>query len=73
MLFKSNKELKGIESFNPKACQIEGKKSQKFDKDEVPMGCCEGCWSGCIGGPHRQKSVWQNGDRQQQNLEKRQE
>ena len=51
MLFKSNKELKGIESFNPKACQIEGKKSQKFDKDEVPMGCCEGCWSGCIGGP----------------------
>ena len=47
------KQLKGIESFNPKACQIEGKKSQKFDKDEVPMGCCEGCWSGCIGGPHR--------------------
>lgn len=53
MLFKSNKELKGIESFAPNACQIESKKAQKFDKDEVPMGCCEGCWSGCIGGPHR--------------------
>lgn len=53
MLFKSNKELKGVESFNPKACQIEVKKSQQFDKDEVPMGCCEGCWSGCIGGPHK--------------------
>ena len=30
---------------------IENNESPKFDKDEVPMGCCEGCWSGCIGGP----------------------
>ena len=51
MLFKSSKELKGIEGFDPKTCQIESKESPKFDTDEVPMGCCEGCWTGCIGGP----------------------
>lgn len=51
MLFKTKKELKGVESFSSSMCKIENKDSQKFDKDEVPMGCCEGCWSGCIGGP----------------------
>lgn len=51
MLFKTNKELKGIENFTPSMCKNGNIASQKFDKDEVPMGCCEGCWSGCIGGP----------------------
>lgn len=53
MLFKIGNELKGVKNFTPSSCKIENKESRKFDKDEVPMGCCEGCWSGCIGGPHR--------------------
>lgn len=53
MLFKTNKELKGVENFTPSKCKIGTKDSQKFDKDEVPMGCSEGCWSSCIGFPNR--------------------
>lgn len=51
MLF--NKKFKGIESFDPAKCEEERQKHPSFQKGEVPMGCCEGCWSGCIGGPQR--------------------
>ena len=41
MLFDKKKRVKGIESFNPELCEV--------DKDEIAMGCSQGCWSGCIG------------------------
>lgn len=49
MLFKTKKQLKGIESFNPQKCKLENKKSVEFNNDNVAMGCSEGCWSSCIG------------------------
>lgn len=49
MLFDENEKIKGIESFDPEKCKIEVKKIEKFEDDEVSMGCSEGCWSGCIG------------------------
>ena len=49
MIFGSDEQLKGIESFDPEKCAIEVKKLDIFENDEVAMGCCEGCWSGCIG------------------------
>ena len=53
MLFKTNSNLKDVSSFDPVKCRMAKEKTQTFDKDEIPMGCCEGCWSGCVGGPHR--------------------
>lgn len=54
MLFKTKKQLKGIESFNPKKCKLEKEKqNKKFKSDEISMGCSEGCWSSCIGFPTR--------------------
>lgn len=53
MKFKTNNELKGVKDFALSDCKINNEGAQKFDKDEVPMGCCEGCWSGCIGGPQK--------------------
>lgn len=53
MLFKTKKQLKGIESFNPQKCKVEKGKNKKFKADEVAMGCSEGCWASCIGFPNR--------------------
>ena len=47
MLFKE--EEKCIECFDPSQCKMEEKCNSKFEKDEIAMGCSEGCWSGCIG------------------------
>ncbi len=49
MLFDKKKRVKGIESFNPELCEVEKEKHEVFDKDELAMGCSQGCWSGCIG------------------------
>lgn len=49
MLFENNDDIKGIESFDPNLCYLEKNKLTIFAHDEVAMGCCEGCWSGCIG------------------------
>lgn len=49
MLFKTKKQLKGIESFNPQKCKLEKEKNKQFSFDDVSMGCSEGCWSSCIG------------------------
>lgn len=48
-LFNSENIMKGIEAFRPELCSIEKEKLEIFERDEVAMGCCEGCWSGCIG------------------------
>lgn len=49
MLFKTKKQLKGIESFDPEKCRIEKEQVVNFIADDIAMGCSEGCWSGCIG------------------------
>lgn len=49
MLFDKEKRFKGIESFDPSKCEMEKGKKETFEKDDVAMGCSEGCWSGCIG------------------------
>ena len=52
MLFKKNKkkfDVKRIESFDPSLCKMEKFKHVTFSKDDVAMGCSDGCWDGCIG------------------------
>lgn len=49
MLFKTKKQLKGIESFDPEKCRVEKEQVIRFKADDIAMGCSEGCWSGCIG------------------------
>lgn len=49
MLFDNNGAIKGIDAFDPDLCSEEKDKLTIFVHDEVAMGCCEGCWSGCIG------------------------
>lgn len=44
-----NKSNGGINAFDPELCSIEKSKLVVFEHDEIAMGCCEGCWSGCIG------------------------
>lgn len=53
MIFRTDKELKGMESFDPKKCKVEKEKKPDFKKDDIAMGCSEGCWSSCIGFPTR--------------------
>ncbi len=53
MLFKTENNLKGIDSFDPEKCRVEKEKKQDFKNDDVAMGCSEGCWSSCIGFPTR--------------------
>lgn len=53
MLFDKEQNFQGIESFDPSQCEMEKKKLDAFDKDEIAMGCSEGCWSGCIGSCRR--------------------
>lgn len=48
MLFEKEKQLKGVESFDPSKCVIKDPSSTTFEKDEVPMGCSEGCFAGPI-------------------------
>lgn len=49
MLFNTKKQLKGIESFDLEKCLVEKEKNIRFLADDIAMGCCEGCWSDCIG------------------------
>ncbi len=53
MLFREDQKAKGIESFDPERCKVEKKRNAEFLKDEVAMGCTDGCWSGCIGSCRR--------------------
>lgn len=53
MLFKTKKQLKGIESFDPEKCLSEKEQDTQFKADDIAMGCSEGCWSSCIGFPTR--------------------
>ena len=53
MIFKTDKKIKGMESFDPTRCKVGNEKEKPFNNDDVAMGCCEGCWSGCIGFPTR--------------------
>lgn len=49
MIFDNKDRVKGIECFDPSKCELEKTRLDIFENDEVAMGCCEGCWSGCIG------------------------
>lgn len=48
MLFKDKNNIKGVESFDPEKCQIEKERTMKFEKDNIAMGCSEGCFAGPI-------------------------
>ncbi len=53
MVFNKEQDFQGIEGFNPSLCEMEKKKLDAFEKDDIAMGCSEGCWSGCIGSCRR--------------------
>ena len=53
MLFNEKQEITGIDSFDPTKCRMEAEKKMEFEKDDVAMGCSEGCWDGCIGSCRR--------------------
>lgn len=50
-MFNKEKKMKDIDKFDVSLCRI--KKDQNkliaFKKDDVAMGCSDGCWDGCIG------------------------
>lgn len=50
-MFNKEKKMKDIDKFDVSLCRM--KKDQNkltaFKKDDVAMGCSDGCWDGCIG------------------------
>lgn len=59
MLFsKKSKEdgMNAIASFDPSLCEVNEGVTNVFEKDDVAMGCSQGCYSGCIGTCRRFKN-----------------